>query len=65
MSKAKTVEEYRTKIEDQLEQCGPYSHNLIGLYLSSIAEHYGTAEANQAIEDLGLEDLGWSKVQEP
>lgn len=39
----------------------PYSHNIISISLSTIASVYGYEAANEAIEDFGLEDLGWDK----
>lgn len=39
-----------------------YSHNIISLALGAIAKECGQDEANKAIEDFGLEDLGWGKV---
>ena len=41
-----------------------YSHNIISSCLRLIAEHHGKEAANEAIEaieDHGLERLGWSK----
>jgi len=63
----KTLEELREKIEDEVPYVDvkPYSHNIIGLLLSQIAKEHGRAEANKAIEDFGLEELGWSKCEEP
>ena len=42
----------------------PYSHNIIGLTLNGIAGEFGMAEANRAIRDFGLEELGWREVGE-
>lgn len=39
----------------------PFSHNIITLSLGAIAKEYGRGEANKAIVDFGLEDLGWSQ----
>ena len=39
----------------------PYSHNLINLALQNIANAFGDEEANKAIEEFGLERLGWAK----
>lgn len=60
------LRELRRKIRLLVPSVGvlPYSHNIIGLYLMSIASRYGIKEANKAICDFGLERLGWSKVQE-
>jgi hypothetical protein len=38
-----------------------YSHNIISLCLRLIAKHHGVEAANEAIEDHGLEQLGWTK----
>lgn len=40
----------------------PYSHNIISISLQGIAKYGGPKAANQAIDDFGLEDLGWYKV---
>lgn len=38
-----------------------FAHNIVGIDLSMIAEEFGVATANEAIEDFGLEAKGWSK----
>lgn len=61
---SKTLQEHRLVIAEY----GPmvdtpsdvYAHNIVGIVLSQIAEEYGVAAANEAIEDFGLEDKGWS-----
>jgi len=62
---AKTLEELREIIDNEVPfvDIKPYSHNIIGLALVTIAKRYGYDVANQAIEDFGLEDLGWHKVK--
>lgn len=59
----KSLEELRAQIEETAPTVGrgPYSHNIIALYLQQIAHKYGNMEANRAIEDFGLEELGWQK----
>jgi hypothetical protein len=52
----------REKIEEQLEFSGPYSHNLIGLYLGAIAKRYGSKAANKLIAECNLEEHGWKQV---
>ena len=39
----------------------PYSHNIIGLVLSQVANENGYDAANGLIEEFGLEELGWKK----
>jgi len=58
----KPLSKYREQIENEVDYVDvrPYSHNIIGLILGFIAEHYGQAEANRAITDFGLDGLGWS-----
>ncbi len=58
----RTLEEYREKIEEEADYIDirPYSHNIVGLLLSSIAAHYGDDEAKKAIKDFHLEEKGWS-----
>lgn len=61
---AKSLDELREQIERQVPNVGlkPYSNDIIALALGLIERDYGHEEANRAIEDFGLEDLGWSKV---
>jgi hypothetical protein len=61
-----TLGQWRTRIKREAPYVDvkPYSHNIISLVLSAIAKEYGQAEANRAIEDFGLEELGWNKVEE-
>ena len=40
----------------------PYSHNIINLCLMEIMSKYGKRSANKAVEDFGLEILGWRKL---
>ncbi len=56
----------RDKIEAEVEfiDVKPYSHNIVSLCLRAIAERFGIKEANEAIEDFGLEDYGWEKEDE-
>jgi len=61
----KSLDDLRQRIEDEAEYVDVkrYSHNIISLMLGQIAKGYGDEEANKAIEDFGLEDLGWSKKE--
>lgn len=57
----KSLEELREGIEDVLsEGKKEYSHNIISSYLREIAQLYGDDEANSAIEDLALDQLGFA-----
>ena len=38
----------------------PYSHNIIGIVLRTIARNYGQAEADKAIVDFKLYKKGWA-----
>ena len=60
-----TLKRWREKIEEQVPwvDIKPYSHNIIGISLGAIDKNYGRTEANKAIEDFGLEVLGWSKIK--
>ena len=40
----------------------PYSHNIISLTLQCVVRDHGTESANQLIEELHLDELGWCKV---
>lgn len=56
------------ELRTQIAEYGPlvdtpsdrYAHNIVGIVLSQIAEEFGTAAANEAIEDFNLEEKGWS-----
>ena len=58
-----TLDDWRDTIEREAPYVDvkPYSHNIIGIALSAIASKWGKEEANKAIEDFGLEELGWTK----
>ena len=60
-----TLEELRDKIKYESDFVGvkPFSHNLIGICLSRIAKEFGQEEANKAIRDFGLDNLGWNVVE--
>ncbi len=52
----------RAAIEDEILRLDTheYSHNIISLELAMIAAEHTNTEANRAITDLGLDELGWS-----
>jgi len=57
----RTLAEWREAIGTAVAKDGPYSHNIISLSLMAIASRFGRTEANKAIEDFNLENLGWRK----
>ena len=65
---SKTLQEHRLVIA----RYGPmvntpsdqYAHNIVGITLSMIADEFGVAAANEAIEDFDLEDKGWQTREE-
>ena len=61
----KTLDEMRAELvlEAQFVDLKPYSHNLVTMILQDIAKKYGNKEANQAIDDFDLTDLGWKHVE--
>ncbi len=65
MSRKYTKSEIHEKIEREVPfvDIKPFSHNLIGMLLGMLAKQYGQEEANKAIDDYELEELGWSKVK--
>lgn len=62
--KEEIIQEAYEKIEGWLETLDvrPYSSNLIGLRLASVARHCGNDAANNLIDEFGLEEKGWKKV---
>jgi len=54
------VEQLRLQISREARRQGSYSHNIIMLALQQIDGIAGRAEANKAIDDMGLLRLGWS-----
>lgn len=58
----KTLEEWREDIENEVPYVDvkPFSHNIIGICLGAIAKNFGKSEAEKAITDFGLRDLGWA-----
>lgn len=61
--KSETLVELVETIRKERKSVGrkPFSHNIISLCLSQIAERYGYQAANQVIDDESLEALGWFK----
>jgi hypothetical protein len=64
MNAPKTLEQWKKAIAKEVPFVGlkPFSHNIISLGLTAVAEKYGNGSANQIIEELGLGSLGWKKV---
>ena len=61
-----SLEQMRKEIKKLSKTVGklPYSHNIIGLKLSRMAREYGKPAANETIELLGLDKMGWRKQGE-
>lgn len=61
----KTLEELKAQIKKERHGVGilPFSHNIIGLCLQSIAKKFGQEEANKTIRELKLKKLGWSEIK--
>jgi len=57
MTKEETIE--KIKAEIPFIDSKPYSHNIIGMLLGSIAEQFGNEEAEKLIKTLGLDRKGW------
>ncbi len=56
------VDDLTDKINDTILGQGPYWNNLVGLYLAKIAKIGGYKVANDVMEECGLLNMGWSKV---
>ena len=57
----KTLKQWRGIISKEVAfvDSKPYSYNIISIALRAIADKFGKSEANKAIEDFGLKELGW------
>ncbi len=62
---SKSLVEWRKTIQREVDfvDIKQYSHNIVSLALSAIDKHFGIKQANKAIEDFGLEELGWHKLK--
>lgn len=60
-----TLDDWRGAIEKEVSYVGikPYSHNIITIALNAIAKKFGPTEANKAIDDFQLKELGWHKQE--
>lgn len=56
-----TIARYGPIVDTVADQ---YAHNIVSITLRIIAKEYGTAKANEAIEDFDLEAKGWYKHEE-
>ena len=56
------IAEYAPIVDTPADQ---YAHNIVGLCLAQIDKEFGTAMANEAIEDYDLEAKGWRKHDVP
>ena len=57
------LEELYEKLEEAASTVDvlPYSHNIVSILLRQLASEFGKEEANKAIDNFELEELGWSK----
>lgn len=44
----------KRKIQKQIDEMGGYSHNIVGLVLSSVADEFGQEEANKLIDEMDI-----------
>jgi hypothetical protein len=59
------VTKARARIEEAMEQDGPFTHNLIGFTLSSLAQKVGVKYANELVREFDLTEIyGIEEVQE-
>lgn len=63
MSRPLTLDEWREQIKNNAPHVDTksHSHNIITICLQAISNHFGTDEANKAIDDFNLGELGWEK----
>ena len=57
MMKAEIIDKIKKEIP--FIDVKPYSHNIINLLLSKLAEEYGEEEADKLIKSTKLKDMGW------
>lgn len=57
----RTLKQLRAEIKREVPYVDlkPFSHNIISIGLMIIAKEYGKSEANKAIRDFDLGELGW------
>lgn len=60
----KSLQDWRDTIESEagFVDIRPYSHNIVSLALRAISKEFGKNEANKAVDDFGLSELGWKKI---
>jgi hypothetical protein len=60
-SQEERLMELHARIEEEVKfvDVKQYSHNIISCNLRIIAEEFGYNKANEAIDKLGLNSLGW------
>ena len=64
-NESEAVRKAREGIEKALDSMGNYTHNIISLYLSSLAAEEGNEAANKLVDEYDLTELfGIQKVEE-
>ncbi len=59
--KIETLQDAKDEIERALEGNRGYSRNIIGCCLRIVDKEFGTAAANDLVDDYSLEDMGFNK----
>jgi hypothetical protein len=59
------VSKARERIERAMDQDGPFTHNMIGLTLSGLADKVGVKYANELVREFELDEIyGIQEVEE-
>ena len=60
-----TLEKAREQIEQEMDQHGQFTHNIIGIVLRQVSTEFGIGQANELIDEYDITDAyGIHKVPE-
>ncbi len=59
----KLLRDWRLVIKREVDSLNdrPFSHNIITLALNAIDSRFGSKQANKAVRDFELDELGWKQ----
>ncbi len=50
-----TLDDFRDQIEGQIENSGPYSHNIVSVILGIVSRRFGLYTANSLVDEFQLD----------